>query len=50
MTNERKITEIQKNARQTEKRHKYFSIFLIVAAVIFFMIMAFNNLFDMLNW
>lgn len=46
MTNERKITEIQVSARRKEKRHKYFSIFLIVAAVIFFIVVAFNNLFN----
>lgn len=46
MTDEKKITEIRKSATNKAKTRKYFSIFLIIVTVIFFVVIAFNSLFD----
>ena len=46
MTDGKKITEIQKSAQRNEKTKKYFSIFLVVIIAVFFLILAFENLFN----
>lgn len=46
MTDGKKITEIQNSARKKVRTRKYFGIFLIVTAVIFFLVIAFHSLFD----
>lgn len=46
MTDEKKIAQIQNSARQKMKTRKYFGIFLIVIAIVFFVVIAFNSLFD----
>lgn len=46
MTDGKKITEIQNSARQKMKTRKRFGIFVIIIAAIFFLVIAFNSLFD----
>lgn len=46
MTDEKKIAEIQSSARKKARTRKYFSVFLITVTVIFFLVIAFNSLFD----
>ncbi len=46
MTDGKKLSEIQESARKKQKAHKRFTVFLIVIIVAFFLIMAFENLFN----
>lgn len=46
MTDDKKIREIRKNAESKAKNQKRFSIFLICIIVLFFVIMSFENLFN----
>lgn len=46
MTDGKKVAEIQNDARKKAKKQKYFSIFLVTVTALFFLIMAFQNLFD----
>lgn len=46
MTDGKKLSEIQESARKKQKAHKRFTIFLIVIIVAFFLILAFENLFN----
>lgn len=46
MTDEKKLAEIQNSAKQKKKTRKHFGIFLIIIVAIFFLVIAFNSLFD----
>ena len=46
MTDEKKLAEIRNSAKHKAKTRKYFSIFLIIVALVFFVVIAFNSLFN----
>lgn len=46
MNDTKKIEEIQKRAENKSKLQKYFTLFLVIIVIIFFLILAFHNLFN----